>query len=523
MVTNANELSSMISLSSIIITVIVCLLVIVINFWGLRRLQLRKKTFKIPTRIAGVIITTLMIFSFFRINHTNGIVAKTFAKLGIQSYTWSLEDSANNNGPVIAFINSIDITVMDEPAGYSQARMQTIAKRYQKVANTINQHRTQSNINKQTLIYILSESFSDPTRVPNLKVSADPIPKIRKIKQTTTSGVMLSSGYGGGTANMEYMVDTSLTLNFFSKTLTTPFTQLVPNQKKAYAITDLFNTKNAIHTNTGTFYRRIDVYKKFGFQTFRNTDSKGKLKLHYTKKIQNSEYIGDDASYNNALWQVKQKQGGQFISLATMQNHMPFTNKYYHNDYTITGVAGKYNNAEITNYTEGLHLTDNSTKAFIDKLDKMKKPITVLWYGDHLASLYNGDSMATYNVQLHEPDYFIYSNKYARQHGYGTKKIKANANVVGSNALSALVLEQMHQKVSPYYALITKVLKELPAMASDSQNSTDALLVNQNNQQTYLRNLTASQRKIYEDYKLVQYDLTAGKSYLGRNNFMTLN
>lgn len=332
---------------------------------------------------------------------------------------------------------------------------------------------------------------------------------------------MLSSGYGGGTANMEYMVDTSLDLSFFSRTLTTPFTQLVPNQKKAYAITDLFKNKNAIHTNTGTFYRRVAVYKKFGFQTFRNTDSTGSQKLHYTKKIQKSDLIGDDESYNNVLWQLKHRKTGQFISLATMQNHLPYTNKYYRDAFKISGKASKYTKKEITNYTEGIHLTDASTRVFINRLNKIQRPITVLWYGDHLAGIYNGDSMARYNIQLHEPDYFIYSNTYARRHGYGQTKLHANTKLAGSNTLSALVLAHMNQKVTPYYALITEVLEKLPAMATNSQKGNATLFVNQNNKQTHLNQLTSKQRQLYEDYKMIQYDLTAGHSYVSKTDFMT--
>lgn len=145
----------------------------------------------------------------------------------------------------------------------------------------------------------------------------------------------------------------------------------------------------------------------------------------------------------------------------------------------------------------------------------------MLWYGDHLAGIYNGDSMARYNIQLHEPDYFIYSNTYARQHGYGQTKLQANTKVAGSNTLSALVLAHMNQKVTPYYALITEVLEKLPAMATNSQNGNATLLVNQNNKQTSLTKLTPKQRQLYEDYKMVQYDLTAGKSYIRKTNFMT--
>ncbi len=79
-----------------------------------------------------------------------------------------------------------------------------------------------------TVIYVLSESFSDPSRVPGLKVNKDSIPKIRKIKQNTTSGLMLSSGYGGSTANLEYMGLSGLSMANFDSSVTTPYQQLVP-------------------------------------------------------------------------------------------------------------------------------------------------------------------------------------------------------------------------------------------------------------------------------------------------------
>ena len=42
---------------------------------------------------------------------------------------------------------------------------------------------------------------------------------------------MISAGYGGGTANMEYMSLTGLDLSNFSPTLPTPYTQLVTHRK----------------------------------------------------------------------------------------------------------------------------------------------------------------------------------------------------------------------------------------------------------------------------------------------------
>ena len=79
-----------------------------------------------------------------------------------------------------------------------------------------------------TVVYVLSESFSDPSRVPGLKVNKDSMPNIRKIRENTTSGLMLSSGYGGGTAKLESMGLTGLSMANFDSSLTSPYQQLVP-------------------------------------------------------------------------------------------------------------------------------------------------------------------------------------------------------------------------------------------------------------------------------------------------------
>ncbi|MCQ4948003.1 hypothetical protein NE602_27885, partial [Bacteroides cellulosilyticus] len=70
----------------------------------------------------------------------------------------------------------------------------------------------------QNIIFNLSESFSDPRRVPGIKLAHDPMPNIERLKKNNTSGLMISSGYGGGTANMEYMTLTGLALCNFSPT-----------------------------------------------------------------------------------------------------------------------------------------------------------------------------------------------------------------------------------------------------------------------------------------------------------------
>ena len=143
---------------------------------------------------------------------TVGSWAKTFSSaMGDMPSMWDSVYDAQRNGPLVAFTRQLNPKVMVKPDDYSEETMKEVAARYEKEAKKINASRTE-NMTDSTVIYVLSESFSDPSRVPGLKVNKDSMPNIRSIKENTTSGLMLSSGYGGGTANLEYMGLTGLSM-----------------------------------------------------------------------------------------------------------------------------------------------------------------------------------------------------------------------------------------------------------------------------------------------------------------------
>lgn len=510
---NIKELLSMITVKLIVevvvaIIVLIALCITLEKFFGKRLLR-----FKPLPRVVFVLLAVLSLGSFYTANRQGSLTNKILTKAGYSSFDANVNWSANSNGPMITFLANVHIDVMDKPAGYSQETMTKLVKKYQGVADQINQERPNSDLSKQTLIFILSESFADPSRVPNIKLNQEVAPNIKKIKQENTSGLMLSSGYGGGTANMEYMTFTGLAFNQFSKSLNSPYTQLVVKQDHPINITNSFKTTAAIHPYYGNFYDRNTVYQKFGIQTFRNINTSGKLGLKYTGTVDGGQYISDESAYNDTLWQVNQAKGGQFINLVTMQNHMPYTTKYAGNQFKATGTGAGKNIQQVANYAKGLSFTDTSTKNFLNQLDQIKKPITVVWYGDHLPGIYDGNSMTKNNVVQHETDYFVYSNKYALEHDKGTKKLTDSTKVTDPNGFIPLALKQMKQKVTPYYALLTKVQEEAPAMAKNSAGTGEDLYVNSKGKQIADKDLTKKQKALIHDYKLVQYDLTSGKGY----------
>lgn len=95
---------------------------------------------------------------------------------------------------------------------------------------------------------------------------------------------MLSPGYGGGTANIEYQALTGLNLANFNDSLIVPYQQLVPNQNDPYSFNQIWmkkygkNASTAVHPFQQSMYLRNINYRKFGFSYLYTLDSKIPLK-----------------------------------------------------------------------------------------------------------------------------------------------------------------------------------------------------------------------------------------------------
>ena len=474
--------------------------------------------FKKHWRLTYLLLAPLLFASCLFWNHSGTPLNNLLTSLGDQPMFYNQLSGARINGPPIQFMNNVDVKVMDQPAGYSRARMEQIVNKYQKQAGRINNHR-QNELSQQTVIFNLSESFSDPNRVPGVKLKNNPIPAIKALQANNTGGVMISSGYGGGTANMEYMTLTGYSISNFSPTLPVPYTQLVNKLKANPSIVDSFNHAVAIHPYIGTFYNRTSVYQKFGFDKFFYLGSKDKIRHQH--RIDNSPYLSDQTAYQNVFDQLKSYPHGQFINLVTMQNHFPYSDNYYRhlNRYRSVSVSNGTSANEVDEFSTEIHYTNNAVKQFIKQIDRINRPTTIVFYGDHLPGIYQND-MAKDGVKLHETEYFIYSNKYARAHG--AKNFKQGTAVVSPNDFIAMVAKQTNSRVNWYQALLTDVFEKLPAMAKNVEakgdvNTAKAVartdFVNDQGKLVKESSLTKQQKQLLQDYRLVQYDVIAGKKY----------
>ena len=481
-----------------------------------------------------LLLLPILVFALYciHVSTTDSLANKFSRALGDTPSMWDSVYDAQRNGPLVAFTRQLNPKIMDKPSNYSEETMKKVAARYQKEAETINASRT-NNLTDSTVVYVLSESFSDPSRVPGLKTNKDSMPNIRKIKAGTTSGLMLSSGYGGGTANLEYMGLSGLSMANFESSLSSPYQQLVPSQHWTTTINQLWGAPvNSLgyHPYESSMYSRATNYKKFGFSHFYTLTGPDVIK--YQDKIDESPYVSDKSSYDSALEGIKSGKTNKFIQIITMQNHMPYHEWYENNDYTAESTTGTPlgddEQQSIETYQKGVEITDQATQEFLNELDALDKPVTVVFYGDHLPGIYSSASEDDNNsLALHLTDYFIWSNKASSSQGNKA----SDAAYSSPNFFVAQAADHMNAKVSPYLAFLTEMHSKIAAMEPPVVNKIQGwdripegqnIYLDQNGNPMSTDDFDKETKQLLADYKLIQYDITAGKNYLKDTDFMTL-
>ena len=481
-----------------------------------------------------LLLLPILVFALYciHVSTTDSLANKFSRALGDTPSMWDSVYDAQRNGPLVAFTRQLNPKIMDKPSNYSEETMKKVAARYQKEAETINASRT-NNLTDSTVVYVLSESFSDPSRVPGLKTNKDSMPNIRKIKAGTTSGLMLSSGYGGGTANLEYMGLSGLSMANFESSLSSPYQQLVPSQHWTPTINQLWGAPvNSLgyHPYESSMYSRATNYKKFGFSHFYTLTGPDVIK--YQDKIDESPYVSDKSSYDSALEGIRSGKTNKFIQIITMQNHMPYHEWYENNDYTAESTTGTPlgddEQRSIETYQKGVEITDQATQEFLNELDALDKPVTVVFYGDHLPGIYSSASEDDNNsLALHLTDYFIWSNKASSSQGNKA----SDAAYSSPNFFVAQAADHMNAKVSPYLAFLTEMHSKIAAMEPPVVNKIQGwdripegqnIYLDQNGNPMSTDDFDKETKQLLADYKLIQYDITAGKNYLKDTDFMTL-
>ncbi|WP_420543316.1 LTA synthase family protein [Streptococcus equinus] len=479
--------------SRIIIVSIILLLLIIGLIYFFRKKIFKGKIFEKERYCVSISVVLLIlifgIYTIFKNEKDNKIVdgIPVISKLNNDINIAYMGANTNAQYKSLMYVWTKQLTkkVMETPDNYSKKAIEEIVKKYTDLSNTTNQTRS-NDISNQTVIYILSESLANPTYVDGVSVSTDVLSNINGIKNSTTSGIMHSDGYGGGTANMEFQTLTGLPYTNYSKTVSTLYTEVFPKLSNVPSISNLFESSNryVIHPSAASNYSRNAVYTKLGFKHQIFLDG-GTETFSNDKKT--GAYMSDEAVYDEILSKIDTSKD-QFFSVITMQNHAPWAIGFPE-EVVATGEGfTDEENTNLTEYARLLSQTDSSTSLFLSKLAQIDKDISVVFYGDHLPGLYPNSAFSAKPESKYQTDYFIWSNHH---------DVKLDYPYVSSSDFTAELLTHTNSKISPYYALLTCVL--------ENKNTPDD-------------QLSDAQKQVEEDLKLIQYDISIGKNYVSKYN-----
>ncbi|EUJ25215.1 LTA synthase family protein [Listeria cornellensis] len=445
-------------------------------------------------RGAGLVFSGVLLFSLTNFQSSDNWLRKAY-NIDAQWKDVDPKESYQQYGFVGGLIYSATANIMDKPVNYTESHIKDIAKKYSQLADQINETRQNKPMDDVNIVYVMSESFSDPTRLHGVTTSSDPIPETRKIMDKYPSGYSLSQGYGGGTANIEFEALTGLSMYNINPQITSPYQMFLYQKEKFPSLVSSLKQNNyetiAIHPFKPSFYRRTDVYNALEFDKFISRDE-----MKHTETLDDSEYISDASAFQETLDQLKANKTSTFIHLVTMQNHMTYWDKYV-NTIGVEGVPEK-NKQTVESYTQGIKYSDDALKDFVTALDNMKEKTMVVFWGDHLPSVFP-EEIVNQNTErtMHETPLFMYANFDLPKEDYGT---------ISPIYFAPKMLALTDSKVSPYYALLTEMSKEVQGLEKN-------VLINGDNQTIIEDQLSPKAKEYLEDYKLIEYDLVSGKGY----------
>ncbi|HDR7794074.1 TPA: sulfatase-like hydrolase/transferase [Bacillus luti] len=460
------------------------------------------KHVKIHLGIRFLLVAVAVFILYAYSNFTNTFMNKVFQKAGVDFILWDQNENYASNGFVLGFISNLDTTVIEKPKDYSQEKMLQIANDIKKQysSNAGNQKKKE----KPNIIFVMSESFWDPTKVSNLSFSEDPLPNLHHYIESFPGGQTISPTFGGNTANVEFEALTSYSMSLL-KPGSIPYQQVVTNKKEIPSIPRALKQEgyytSAIHSFGRTFFKRDDVYRVLGFDNFNAQDTMENVEI-------DGDYISDLSMSKEIIAELEKQKQPTFIHAVTMQNHFPFTEgRFGENQVEISGVANEESKVELETYTEGLRRSDEALQYLIEQLDHLDRPTLLVFFGDHLPSLginksfYKENGYITNEKTLNErlamaqTPLLMYAN---------FDMPNENLGLVSPIYFTSLVFDYAGLNKPPFYQFLSKMQKEIPVLR-------DELKVNKDGEE--IEDLTGKQKEMLEQYKMIQYDLLAGKQY----------
>ncbi len=320
---------------------------------------------------------------------------------------WKETERAAKRGIIYSFIFSINDALIQEPANYDPQMAIDILSGYP--GEPIAEDRR---INVQ---FHMLETFADLSAL-GIDLQKDPYENWHKLEEESYHGTLITDVVGGGTINSEHSVVTGFTYAHPSYSIPT-------NSYIRYFNNNGYFTQFT-HPGDDWFYNRAAVNNRLGYNS-------SLFDQNYFARFP-GVYHGQDADLFPVLRELylenTAKEEPYFAFHLTYQNHGPYEDSVLLGEEYISAEGlDETSYYVINNYLFGIEATCNAVASYVDMFRADEKPVIMIFFGDHKATLgennsiyealginvSDGTSDGCYN--LYSTPYVIWLNDAARE------------------------------------------------------------------------------------------------------------
>jgi phosphoglycerol transferase MdoB-like AlkP superfamily enzyme len=444
-------------------------------------------------RIARLAVALPLLGAFVHIMDYNNF-SWVRDRLQVIPIMWDQTENYRHNGFAMAFALNLPMANVTAPAGYMANAIDNIPTRPMPAGTS---HR-----GKPDVIVLMSESFWDPTRLPNVKLSPDPMPTIREMQ----SGNVFSPEFGGMTANVEFEALTGFS-NAFLPYGSIPYQQYIRNPIPSLAT--FFRGEGyvarAVHPFQKWFWNRSAVYKAFGFEQFKSEENMPPMQKR-------GIFASDESLTEEIIRQADDLRDPFFFFTVTLQGHGPYeANRYARNTIKVEGNLPESDRAALATYAQGIKEADDSLKKLMDWANERDRETIIVLFGDHLPPLntvypntgFMNSLTASRKGSLeqmkaqHETPLVVWSNKTGPVKDIGT---------ISPAFLSYQILKQGGFEHPYYTGFLGNIFDKYPVIDR-------YMLIDTDGKDTPAWGRKKTIPSLIRDYRFLQHDMMFGKRY----------
>lgn len=359
----------------------------------------RKGKLYIKRRIAGVLISFLLMVSSMVASMQVGIVATYFGNL------W---DAYYDYGVPYCFLNTWLNRGISKPTGYDESMVNDTLTPDQLATMTSKTASKEEEKDFPNLVFLQLESFIDPDEIKTLEYEGEVVPYFKELKKNFSSGHLTVPSVGGGTANTEFEVMTGMSVRSFGPG-EYPYKTILKHQtceSIAYNAKDLGMGAHIMHNHRGAFYNRNTVFKNLGYDSYTSME----YMSYVTKTPRN--WARDDVLTSQIFGAMESTDTKDYVYAISVQGHgeYPKSKVIDDPDVVVTSEDDKGGlKYAFEYYIEQINEMDDFLRELTAELDRYEEDTILVLYGDHLPAL-EMEAEDMRSGSQYDTEYVIWSN-----------------------------------------------------------------------------------------------------------------